>query len=130
MVALLWVPLLGVALLGARLPVLAWLATGIVTAGVIVAWVRPGEFSRLLSEGRMILAGMLSGGLFGISSIAFRGGIKALTQGGFVTRSLSVLVLTLAIQSMLLGAWLALRDRPAFIGSLRERRESHGRGLS
>ncbi len=36
----------------------------------------------------------------------------------------------LSIQTVLLGAWLALRDRPAFIGSLREWRTSLGAGFA
>ena len=124
------VALLGVALLGDHLPLLAWLAVGTVTAGVLVASVKPGEFAALVGEGRMILAGIVSGGLYGLSSIAFRGAIEALPEGGFITRSLSVLALTLVIQTVLLGAWLALSNRAAFMGSLREWRESLGAGFA
>ena len=45
-------------------------------------------------------------------------------------RALTVLVASLAIQSALLGGWLVLRDRPAFIGSLREWRRSIGAGFA
>ena len=123
------VALLGVLLLGDHLPLLAWLAVGIVTAGVIFASVKPGEFGALLGEGRMILLGVFSGGLFGLSSIAYRGAIEALPEGGFVVRALSVLVVTLTIQTVLLGTWLAWRQREAFIGSLREWRQSFGAGF-
>lgn len=124
------VALLGVVLLGDNLPFLAWVATGIVTAGVIFASVKPGEWDKLISEGGMILAGVVSGALFGLSSIAFRGGIEALPDGGFVIRSLTVLAASLAVQTALLGAYLALRDREAFIGSLREWRGSIGAGAA
>ncbi len=124
------VALLGVVLLGDRLPLLAWVAVGTVTSGVLVASTKPGEFGKLLGEGGMIAAGVVSGGLFGLSSIAFRGGIEALAEGSFVVRALSVLVLSLAIQTVLLGLWLALRDRAAFIGSLREWRHSIGAGFA
>ena len=72
------VALLGVVLLRDHLPALAWAATGLVTAGVIFASVRPGEYDKLVSEGGMILAGIVSGALTGLCSIAFRGGIEAL----------------------------------------------------
>jgi drug/metabolite transporter (DMT)-like permease len=124
------VAVMGVVLLGDRLPPLAWLATGVVTAGVLVASVKPGDYGKLVSEGGMILAGVVSGGLNGLSSIAYRGGIEALHQGGFVVRSLTILVVALAAQSLLLGGWLALRDRPAFTGSLREWRQSIGAGFA
>ncbi len=124
------VALLGVLLLGDNLPLLAWLAVAVVTAGVIMASVKPGEFGRLLGEGRMILFGALAGGLFGLSAIAFRGAIEGLTDGDFIVRSLTVLVLSMAIQSLLLGLWLALRDRAAFTGSLRQWRGSLGAGFT
>lgn len=124
------VALLGVALLGDQLPLFAWLAVILVTAGVLIASVKPGEFGQLLGETRMILTGVLAGALFGLSAIAFRGATGALTQGDFVIRSLTVLVLAMTIQSLLLGIWLALRDRAAFAGSLREWRGSLGAGLT
>lgn len=124
------VALLGVALIGDRLPLLAWLAVGLVTAGVIAASVRPRDYRQLLGETRMILIGVASGALFGISSIAFRGAIEALPEGGYVLRSLTALVLTLTTQTALLGIWLAWRDRPAFLGSLREWRHSFGAGFA
>ncbi len=123
------VALLGVLLLGDRLPALGWVAVVVVTAGVLLASVKPGEFARLLSERGMIAAGIAAGGLFGLSAIAFRGAIAALPEGGFVIRSLTMLAITLAIQAGLLGLWLALRDRAAFMGSLREWRQSIGAGF-
>lgn len=124
------VALLGVVLLGDHLPLLAWLAVAVVTAGVMMASVKPGDFGRLLGEGRMIFFGALAGGLFGLSAIAFRGAIEAVTERDFIVRALSVLVLAMAIQSLLLGLWLALRDRAAFTGSLREWRGSLGAGFA
>jgi drug/metabolite transporter (DMT)-like permease len=124
------VALFGVILLGDRLPLLAWIAILVVVAGVLVASVPPGQFGTLLGETRMILLGLLSGGLFGLSSIAFRGGSLALDSGGYVMRSLIVLVLSLTTQTLLLGLWLAFRDREAFLGSLREWRSSLGAGFA
>jgi drug/metabolite transporter (DMT)-like permease len=124
------VALLGVALLGDRLPLLAWLAVAGVTAGVLIASVKPGDYGQLLGETRMILAGIVAGGLFGLSSIAFRGAIGSLGEGSFVLRALVVLVAAQLLQTLLLGLWLALRDRPAFIGSLREWRTSIGAGFA
>ena len=128
------VALLGVVLLGDRLPALAWAATAIVTAGVIFASVKPGEYAKLVSEGWMILAGIVSGALTGLCSIAFRGGIEALSSGpegaSFVIRALTVLAASLVVQSALLGAYLAVWQREAFLGSLREWRNSLGAGAA
>jgi drug/metabolite transporter (DMT)-like permease len=123
------VALLGVLLLGDHLPLLAWLAVAAVTAGVLIASVKPSEFRNLFGETGMILSGVAAGALFGLSAIAFRGAMGALGQGDFIVRSLAVLVVALVIQSALLGLWLALRDRAAVAGSLREWRDSLGAGF-
>ncbi len=123
------VAVLGVLLLGDHLSPLAWLAVGVVTTGVLVASVKPGEYRNLLKEGRMIAAGVGAGGLFGLSAIAFRGGIGALEGGDFLIRALTVLAISLTIQAGLLGLWLAARDREAFTGSLRVWRTSLGAGF-
>lgn len=123
------VAVLGVLLLGDHLGPLAWLAAGVVTAGVLVASVKPRECRNLLKEGRMIAAGVAAGGLFGLSAIAFRGGIGALEGGDFLIRALTVLAISLTIQAGLLGLWLVARDREAFTGSLRVWRVSLGAGF-
>jgi len=125
------VALAGVFLLGDHLSPAAWVAVVTVTAGVLVASVKPSDWGKLFAEGGMMLAGLLSGGLFGLSSIAFRAGINALSDwslpgagASLMVRSLSALVLSLLIQTLLLGLWLALTDRRAFVGSVREWRSS------
>ncbi len=123
------VAVLGVVLLGDHLSALAWVAVVIVTAGVLMSSIAPQDYRNLLKEGRMMSAGVVSGGLFGLSAIAFRGAIDALDGGGFVLRSMTILVTSLTIQTLLLGLWLALRDRAAFTGSLREWRRSLGAGF-
>jgi len=124
------VALLGVVILGDRLPALAWLAVLVVTAGVLVASVPPDAYRRLGAEKWMIALGILSGAQYGLSSIAFRGGIAALDEGSFVLRALSVLVASLVMQTAMLGTWLALFERAGLVGSLREWRRSLGAGLS
>ncbi|HEY6814025.1 MAG TPA: EamA family transporter [Croceibacterium sp.] len=123
------VAVLGVVVLADHLPALGWAAIAIVTVGVVVASVAPGEFRKLVSEGRMIAAGVAAGGLFGLSSIGFRAAIEALESGGFILRSLTILVASLTIQSALLGGWLLARDRQAFVASLREWRSSLAAGF-
>lgn len=123
------VAVLGVILLGDHLSPLAWLAVGVVTTGVLVASVKPREYRNLLKEGRMIAAGVGAGGLFGLSAIAFRGGIGALESGDFLIRALTVLAISLTIQAGLLGLWLVARDREAFTASLRVWRTSLGAGF-
>ena len=123
------VAVMGVLLLGDRLPPLGWLAVFVVTAGVLLASVKPGDFGKLFHERTMIGLGVLAGALFGLAAIAFRGAITSLPEGGFIIRSFTILVLSLTVQSGLLGLWLALRDPAAFTGSLREWRQSIGAGF-
>ncbi len=124
------VALLGVILLAENLPLIGWIAVAAVTAGVVIASVKPGEYGGLLAETRMIAAGVMAGGLFGLAAIAFRGATIALSSGDFVLRSLTVMAAAMTIQTVLLGSWLALRDRAAFTGSLREWRGSLGAGFA
>lgn len=123
------VALLGLILLGDHLSVVAWLAIAIVTIGVVLASARPTDLRKLFGEARPIATGVLGGALFGLSSIAFRAAILAIPEGSFVVRSLTVLVATLGTQTVVLGLWLAARDRDAFLGSLREWRTSFGAGF-
>lgn len=118
------VAVLGAILIGDRLSAPTWLAIATVTFGVLLASTKAGEVRDLVREGRMIATGLLAGAFFGLSAIAFRGAIIALPEGGFLIRALTVVVLSLSIQTGLLGLWLALRDRAAFVASLREWRVS------
>lgn len=118
------VAVLGAILIGDRLSAPAWLAIGTVTIGVLLVSTKAGEVRNLVREGRMIATGLVAGAFFGLSAIAFRGAIIALPEGGFLIRALTVVVMGLSIQTGLLGIWLALRDRAAFVGALREWRVS------
>ena len=123
------VAVLGAILIGDRLSAPAWLAIATVMIGVLLASTKAGEVRDLVREGRMIATGLLAGAFFGLSAIAFRGAIIALPEGGFLIRALTVVVIGLSIQTGLLGLWLGLRDRAAFVASLREWRVSTWAGF-
>lgn len=123
------VAILGALLLGDALPVAGWVAVAIVTTGVVLAATRPGDLGKLLDEARPVLIGVAGGALFGLSAIAFRGAIDGLPEGSFVIRSLVVLVVSLGLQTTILGLWLGFRDRAAFVASIREWRTSIGAGF-
>jgi len=123
------VALLGVLLLGDLPTALGWVAIVVVTFGVILAATPPGQFGRLLEDLRPAGIGIMSGAFFGLSAIAFRGSIEALASGSFLMRSMLMLAISLGVQTLLLGLWLALCDRAAFAGSLREWRASIGAGF-
>ena len=104
------VALIAWAVLGDALTLPALAAILVATAGVLVMTVRPG--ARLTALGPA-LTGLAAAGLFGLSAIGFRGGITALDSGGELIRATTILVISLALQSALLGLWMAVFDRPA-----------------
>jgi drug/metabolite transporter (DMT)-like permease len=118
------VALFGVLLLGDHLTLLAWLGIVIATAGILVVSVDPRAWRSLITQWRPMAIGIGSGAFFGLASVAFRGAIVSMDGGGPLMRALTVMVVVLFIQSLMLGAWLALKDRRAFTGSLRIWRES------
>ncbi|WP_199259582.1 EamA family transporter [Paracoccus binzhouensis] len=72
--------------------------------------------------------GIAAGALFGLSAIGFRGAILALPFGTEPVRAATVLVLSLALQSAIMLAWLGALDRPALAGIARHWRGSLGAG--
>jgi drug/metabolite transporter (DMT)-like permease len=98
-----------------------WKVAGILvaTAGVIVASAPRQVAAGMLAELRPAFLGIVAGGLFGLSAVAFRGAILELPSGGFVMRATTILVWSLATQTLLLVAWLAVADRRALTASFR-----------
>ena len=99
------------------LPMLAAIALAV--AGVLVMTLNPGQPRAMLADLRPATLGLAAGLCFGLSAIGFRGAITALPEGTFLIRALTILAVTLALQTAALGLWLALKDRPALTGSAR-----------
>ncbi len=103
------VALFGFVLLGDKVTPLLATAILIATAGVVVMSLKPGA----VQAGGMkpTLLGLISGGMFGLSAIGYRGAILSLEgSNGFVLAATFTLVVGLVLQSVLLSAYLALRD--------------------
>ncbi|MBH0113533.1 EamA/RhaT family transporter [Novosphingobium sp. YJ-S2-02] len=113
------VALLGLVLVGDNLPLFGWVAVLIVTVGVVMASLRKGDGAADLAEWRPLVVGVAAGALFGLSAICFRASIEAVGEGGFLLRSLTMLVVTLSIQTLAMVGWFLLRDASAFTGSVR-----------
>lgn len=113
------VALIGWAILGEALTLPMLAAIGVAVGGVLVMTLKPGQGRSMLSGLAPAALGLAAGLCFGLSAIGFRGAITALPEGGFLIRALTILALTLALQTLALGLWLAVRDRPALTGSLR-----------
>jgi drug/metabolite transporter (DMT)-like permease len=113
------VALIGWALLGEPLTLPMLAAIAVAVAGVLVMTLKPGQGRSLLTDLRPATLGLAAGLCFGLSAIGFRGAITALPDGSFLIRALTILALTLVLQTAALGLWLGLRDRPALTGSVR-----------
>lgn len=104
----------------ARMGAIVLATLGVVLASGVAGWSRA-------SLG-LILTGITSGALFGLSAIGFRGALLALPDGSFFVKALFVLVLTLAMQAAAMLAWLMLTNRIALRGILAEWRVSMAAG--
>ncbi|MED5545513.1 MAG: EamA/RhaT family transporter [Pseudomonadota bacterium] len=118
------VAVLGLVLIGDRLPALGWLAVLVVTIGVVLASLKPGDGAEDLADWKSLVVGVISGALFGLTAICFRASIEAVGEGTFLMRSLLMLVTSLVIQSGVMALWFVFRDAKAFTHSLREWRLS------
>lgn len=98
------------------------------TGGVmLMSW--PSAERRREAWGRPVAFGLASGALFAVSAVCFRSAILTLEGGDFVLEASLVLVLSLAIQTATLSAWLALRDPETLRRLLRTPLKSAPAGL-
>jgi drug/metabolite transporter (DMT)-like permease len=102
------VALFGLIFLGDRIAPLTAAAILIATAGVIIISLRPGVAQ--VSTKTSTLIGLMSGALFALSSIGYRGAILSLHLPHFVMAATFTLAVGLVMQAVLLTAYLALRE--------------------
>jgi drug/metabolite transporter (DMT)-like permease len=86
----------------------------IATAGVVVMSYKPGGMTGGI---RPTIIGLVSGGMFALSAIGYRGAILDLAHPNFVMTATFTLACGLVLQASLLTAYLALRDR-AVLGAI------------
>lgn len=79
---------------------------------------------------RAALLGVGSGAMFALSAVGFRGAILALGDAAFYARATTTLAVTLAMQTALLTAWLAWREREVLRAIFRMWRRSLVAGAS
>jgi len=105
----LFVAILGLVFLHDRLTLGMVLAVVIATGGVIFISLRPGAISN--NDWRPAGLGLLSGVLFGLSAVGYRGAILALALQEYVLSATFTLAVGLVVQACLLTLWLALSNR-------------------
>jgi drug/metabolite transporter (DMT)-like permease len=110
------VTLFGFVLLGDKVTLPLALAILIATAGVIVMSVKPGAAQA--GGIKPTVLGLVSGGMFGLSAIGYRGAILNLEGANdFVLSATFTLLVGLVLQSLLLSAYLVIRD-PAVLKAI------------
>jgi drug/metabolite transporter (DMT)-like permease len=116
------VALFGVIFLGDHVTPLSAAAILIATAGVIVISLKPGAAHA--STLRSTAVGILSGTMFALSAIGYRGAILSLNHPNFVLAATVTLAIGLVMQAALLSLYLALRDPKVLRGIARAWRPS------
>jgi drug/metabolite transporter (DMT)-like permease len=115
------VALFGLILLGDA--VTPWLALAILvaTAGVVVMSLKPGASAGGI---RPTLSGLAAGAMFGLSAVGFRGAILSLSLPNYLMAATFTLAIGLLLQSVLLTAYLWLRDPKVLTAIMRAWRPS------
>jgi len=102
------VALFGLIFLGDKITPFSAIAILLATAGVIVISLKGGIGERATVRSTVI--GLVSGALFGLSAIGYRGAILSLQLPDFVLAATYTVAIGLVIQAATLSLYLALRD--------------------
>jgi drug/metabolite transporter (DMT)-like permease len=106
------VALFGLLFLGDAVTPMMAAAIAVATAGVILMSIKPGALVGVAGGGRReTLLGLSAGAAFALSAIGFRGAIVSLHQPSYAMAATFTMAAGLVVQSTLLSAYLALRDR-------------------
>ena len=111
------VALFGFIFLGDKVTLPMGVAILVATAGVIVMSTKSVKLGEMSGGIRPTLLGLFSGGAFALAAIGFRGAILNLGLPDYAMAATFTLVIGLAIQSVVLSAYLSLR-RPAVMFAL------------
>ena len=113
------VAVFGLLFLGDRVTLSLAAAIAIATLGVLlVSWPRSSGGGDAFSW-KPALLGIGSGAMFAVAAIGFRGGIRALDTPSFVVAASTILALGLAIQTVVLSAYLFVFDRKTLMAIFR-----------
>jgi drug/metabolite transporter (DMT)-like permease len=110
------VAIFGLIFLGDAVSVPMMAAIIVATAGVIAMSTKPGG---MVGGLRPTLIGLASGGMFALSAIGFRGAILSLHLPNFVMAATFTLVIGLAMQAVVLSAYLWLRSAAVLTAIMR-----------
>lgn len=112
------VAVLGAAILGDRLDTIAIIAISISACGLIALSLGQAKLSvRALLAGlgeKSTLLGLVSAAFLGASSVFYRGGSLSLGHDSVVMSAAFTLAVSLAIQTLIMGIWIAWREPGEF----------------
>jgi len=121
------IALFGLVLLGEAVTPMLLLAILVATLGVVMlSW--PKEGGAATAGPRPVVLGILSGGLFALAAVGFRGAVTRL-DGDYLTDATVTLAVGLALQAALLSLYLAARALPVLIAVARAWRVSLAAGF-
>jgi drug/metabolite transporter (DMT)-like permease len=98
----------------------------VATAGVIIMSIKPGG---MVGGVRPTIIGLISGGMFALSAIGYRGAILSLHLPNFVMAATFTLVVGLVMQSIVLSIYMVLRTPEALLAIVRAWKPSLFAGL-
>ena len=120
----------GIVLLGDRLTVGAAVAILISLVGVILVSVPARGAAGRWKLDNKVWIGVLSGGLFGLSAVAYRGASLSLPEGAVILRASATLAFVTVFQALGILGWLAWREREEVARLMRAWRVAALVGLS
>jgi drug/metabolite transporter (DMT)-like permease len=98
----------------------------VATAGVIIMSTKPGG---MVGGVKPTIIGLISGGMFALSAIGYRGAILSLHLPNFVMAATFTLVVGLVMQSIVLSIYMAVRTPSALLAIVRAWKPSLFAGL-
>jgi drug/metabolite transporter (DMT)-like permease len=120
------VAIFGLVFLGDAVSAPLMAAILVATAGVIIMSTKPGG---MVGGMKPTIIGLVSGGMFALSAIGYRGAILSLHLPNFVMAATFTLVVGLLLQSIVLSIYMALRTPSALIAIIRAWKPSLFAGL-
>ncbi|HEY7644055.1 MAG TPA: DMT family transporter [Hyphomicrobiales bacterium] len=105
----------GILILGEVASAPAIFAIVVSLAGVVLISVQPAALSAGGPFNRSALLGIASGAFFGVSAVCYRGAALSLESGDFLIRAALTLAVVTLMQTVLMSAYLAVRE-PGEIG--------------
>jgi len=120
------VAIFGLIFLGDLLTLPMMTAIVVATAGVMVMSTKPGG---MVGGIKPTLLGLASGGMFALSAIGYRGGILSLELPNYAAAATFTLAVGIAIQTVTLSLYLALRDHAVLTAIMRAWKPSLFAGL-